>query len=93
MDIKEIIHEKQGTVIDVRNESELSEGKIPGAINIPLSDIPYRLAEIKEMKAPLVLYCRSGNRSAMAVSMLRSAGINKEMYNGGGYYDMLKYIN
>lgn len=93
MTIKEIIKEKKGTVIDVRNASELREGAIPGAVNIPLSEIPYRLNEINAMNGPLVLYCRSGSRSGMALSMLRSAGVKKEMYNGGGYYDMLQYVN
>ncbi|MBI1341630.1 MAG: rhodanese-like domain-containing protein [Terrimonas sp.] len=93
MQIKEIVKNKLGTIIDVRNAGELVEGVIPGAINIPVSEIPFRVEEIKKMNGPLVLYCRSGNRSGMAMMMLQSAGIKTEMHNGGGYYDMLDYLN
>jgi len=93
MKLKEIITKKQGTVIDVRNPDELIEGIIPGAINIPVHEIPSRIEEIKKMKGPLVLYCRSGNRSGMAISMLKSGGVNTELLNGGSYYDLLTFLN
>ena len=93
MDVKEIVKNKQGTLIDVRNQFELAEGAIPGAINIPVSEIPYHIDEIKKMNGPLVLFCRSGNRSSMALMILQSAGIKTEMHNGGCYYDMLDYLN
>ncbi|MDP4264599.1 MAG: rhodanese-like domain-containing protein [Bacteroidota bacterium] len=93
MKIKEIILKKLGTVIDVRNPGELAEGAFPGAVNIPVHEIPSRIEEIKKMKGPLVLYCRSGNRSGMAIAMLKTSAVNTEMYNGGSYYDMLTYLN
>lgn len=93
MQVKQIIAEKQGTIIDVRNPFELAEGAIPGSINIPVNEIAFRLDEIKEMPGPLVLYCRSGNRSGMAIGFLKSAGVETEMYNGGGYTDMLNFLN
>jgi phage shock protein E len=45
------------------------------------------VAEIQLLKQPLVVYCRSGNRSGMAQGFLAQAGI-KEVYNGGGLGDM-----
>ena len=93
MQIREIIKNKQGTIIDVRNQGELLDGFIPGSVNIPVTEIPYRVEEIKKMQGPLVLYCRSGSRSSMAMMMLQSAGVSTEMHNGGGYFDMLQYIN
>jgi phage shock protein E len=93
MTLKEMIASRQSTIIDVRNPGELAEGVFPGAINIPVNEIPARAEEIGKMKAPLILYCRSGNRSQMAIMMVQAAGVNSEMYNGGGYSDMLQLLN
>jgi rhodanese-related sulfurtransferase len=93
MTIKEIVKGRRGTILDVRNPFELQEGAVPGAINIPVGELPFRIDEIKRMTGPLVVYCRSGSRSGMAIALLKSAGIDTEMYNGGGYTDMLTYLN
>jgi len=39
------------------------------------------------MKAPYLLYCRSGNRSGMATSILQQSGVD-QVFNGGGLADM-----
>lgn len=93
MSIKELIQQNKATVIDVRNADELLMGKVPGCVNIPVHEIPYRIDEIKKLQAPLILYCRSGGRSSMAISLLKNAGCSHEMYNGGGYMDMLQLLN
>jgi phage shock protein E len=93
MKLKEILKNKKGSVIDVRNPDELSEGTFPDAVNIPVNEILFRVEEVKNMQGPLVLYCQSGKRSSMAMLMLRSAGINSEIHNGGGYLDMLTFLN
>jgi phage shock protein E len=46
-----------------------------------------RIEEMKNLKMPLVVYCRSGNRSGMAEMILKQAGVT-EVYNGGGLADM-----
>ncbi len=93
MSIKEILDSQKGTIIDVRNPGEVASGLIPGALNIPVQEIPHRIAEISKMEEPIVLYCQSGGRSSMALMILQSAGLKKEMYNGGGYRDMLMLLN
>lgn len=85
--IKSIIQEEGATVIDVRSSWEFADGHVDGALNIPLEEIPGRLSEIQSLKQPLVVYCRSGNRSGMAQGFLSQAGIS-EVYNGGGLGDM-----
>ena len=60
------------TVIDVRTPEEFSGNHFPDAINIPLNELSQRLGEIKLMKQPIVVYCRSGNRSEMAVSIMKA---------------------
>jgi phage shock protein E len=79
----------KATVVDVRTPQEYEENHFPGAINIPLDQIQQRLPEFKKMESPIVAYCRSGNRSGMAVSLLKQNGIN-EVYNGGGLDELLK---
>jgi phage shock protein E len=83
--MKEILN--NASVVDVRTPGEYLDGHYPGAINIPLNELPQRLDEFKEMKKPIVAYCRSGARSGMAVSVLKQNGFN-EVYNGGGLFDL-----
>lgn len=79
------------TIVDVRTPEEFNEGHVAGAINIPLDQLPQRIKEFKEMPTPIVAYCRSGNRSGMAVSLLKQNGIN-DVSNGGGLDDMLQQM-
>lgn len=61
-------------LVDVRTPSEFGERHLPGAVNVPLQILEQRLGELGPKDGPIVLYCRSGNRSAHAASLLRSAG-------------------
>ncbi|MCX8020287.1 MAG: rhodanese-like domain-containing protein [Chitinophagaceae bacterium] len=90
--LKEIVKDASATIVDVRSTWEYASDHIPGALNIPLEEISYRLAEFRQMKKPVVLYCRSGNRSGMAMSILRQNGLT-EVYNGGGIEDMRYLLN
>ncbi len=79
-------------MVDVRSAWEYETNHIPGAKNIPLEEVPYKVEELKSLKSPIVLYCRSGNRSGMAVSILKQNGV-AEVYNGGGLGDMQFLLN
>jgi len=72
------------TVVDVREPWEFSEGHYPDSLNIPLGEVPSRLDELMAMSKPLILVCRSGNRSGMAATLLQNKGAN-EVYNGGAW--------
>lgn len=61
-------------LIDVRTGAEYLSGHPEGAINIPLDELSGRLSEVGEKDAAVVLYCRSGRRSAAAAQLLSSAG-------------------
>ncbi len=76
------------TIVDVRSTEEFAEQHYPGAINIPLDQVPQRINEFKDFKMPIVVYCRSGIRSGMAVGSLKQNGIT-DVINGGGLDDML----
>ena len=87
--MKELI--EKGTVVDVRSPQEFAGEHFPGAINIPLDQVPQKVNDFKEMPKPIIAYCRSGNRSGMAVSMLKQAGIT-DAVNGGGLDDLLQQV-
>lgn len=69
-------------LIDVRTAEEFASGHIQGAVNIPLDVLPSRLNEVPGDQ-PIVVYCRSGNRSAQATRILAQAGYNT-IYDLGG---------
>ena len=61
-------------VVDVRTPQEFASGHVPGAINIPYEEIGKRTAEIGPPSTQVVLYCRTGRRSAIAADTLKKAG-------------------
>ena len=86
MNIKKIIKEKKGTIVDVRTPAEFIGGNVAGSINIPLQEIEKRMDELKRLKQPLVLCCASGGRSGQAHGYLAHKGI--ECFNGGSWLDV-----
>lgn len=75
---------KDALLVDVREPSELAEtGKLAGAVNRPSSTFA-RQAESLPKDRPIILYCRSGRRSAIAGEMLTSLGFTR-VYNLGGF--------
>jgi phage shock protein E len=78
------------SIVDVRTPNEFEQGHYPGAVNIPLNELPQRLHEFKNMKQPIIVYCLSGARSSTAASILKHTGIN-EVCNAGGLNDILHY--
>lgn len=69
-------------IIDVREPSEVAEGKIPTAINIPLRLLEFRMPEL-DKKKPYVVVCHSGGRSFQAARFLESYGFNVTNMEGG----------
>jgi rhodanese-related sulfurtransferase len=60
------------SLIDVRDEGEWRREAIPGSVNIPLEHLRERLAKVPE--GPIVVYCRTGERSSTAASLLEQTG-------------------
>lgn len=62
-------------LLDVREPEEFAAGHLPGALNIPVKQLPRRVKELPgEKKQPIVAYCASGIRSAYATMFLRVYG-------------------
>ncbi len=82
------IQEEGKLIIDVRTPEEFEMGAFPGAVNIPLDELPVRMEELGSKDREMVLYCASGARSAYAMRFLQDAGFTN-MTNGGGIMQMM----
>ncbi|MBK9063015.1 MAG: molybdopterin-synthase adenylyltransferase MoeB [Acidobacteria bacterium] len=70
-------------LLDVREPAEAALAAIAGAVLVPLGSLPARLHEVDRTR-PVVVYCRSGVRSARAVVLLRGAGLSRTYNLAGG---------
>lgn len=77
LDANEDLH-----VIDVREDFEVEHGMIPGAIHIPLGQIPDRLNELNT-SVPYIVVCKGGVRSANACEFLEGQGYDVTNLDGG----------
>jgi rhodanese-related sulfurtransferase len=72
-------------MIDVREANELSNGVIEGAVHIPMNEVPARLEEFAaQQDQPVVLICRSGQRSAQVGQFMEHVGFNDVINLDGG---------
>ena len=69
-------------LLDVRTPEEFASGHLDGAANISVQTLAQRLADVPRDQ-PIVVYCRSGNRSAQAAQILAQAGYTN-VYDLGG---------
>jgi phage shock protein E len=70
-------------IVDVRSEGEYASGAIEGALNYPLKDLPGTLLDMGvELDEEVIVYCRSGRRSAQAKTLLKQAGFQL-VFDGG----------
>ncbi|HRN68749.1 MAG TPA: rhodanese-like domain-containing protein [Promineifilum sp.] len=70
-------------MLDVREPDEYDAGHIPGITLIPMGEIPDRLSEIPT-DVPVIVTCRTGNRSGQVVDFLREQGFTNVHNMDGG---------
>lgn len=73
---------KELHLIDVREDDEVAEGKIPGAVHIPLGELPIQMHDLDE-STPYILVCRSGGRSGRAQEIMADEGYDVTNMTGG----------
>lgn len=82
-EVKQLLSGKEDlTIIDVRETSEVAQGIIPGAINIPLGLLEFKLHDLDKNKE-YIMVCRSGGRSGQACQFLDSHGFKTINMAGG----------
>jgi rhodanese-related sulfurtransferase len=67
--------------LDVREAYEWEQGHVAGSLHVPMSELARRREELPD--APIVVVCRSGNRSGVVVRALRAAGYEAHNLDGG----------
>ena len=81
----QLINHKNAVVLDVREQSEYDEGHILNAKLIPLGKLKERIGELQKHKGqPIVVVCRSGNRSGTACTVLGKQGFAQAYNLAGG---------
>jgi rhodanese-related sulfurtransferase len=69
-------------LVDVRTDVEFEAGHIPGARHIPVADLQREAAGLSK-DAPILIYCRSGNRSGPAAAAFAASGWDAHSIEGG----------
>jgi rhodanese-related sulfurtransferase len=81
----EILKDTSIFILDVRTPAEYQEGRIPGAELIPVYELADRINELETYKnKPLFVYCRSGNRSIVAIQILTKQGFTNLLHLNRG---------
>lgn len=82
---KEMMDTQEVIILDVREQDEYDSGHIPGAVLLPVGTIDEETAAevIPEKDSTVLVYCRSGNRSQAASSVLAELGYSN-IYEFGG---------
>ena len=83
---------QQLKLVDVREPAEWQINRLPGATLIPLDSLPDHLAELPQTE-PVVLYCKSGVRSAEALALLKQSGFSTARHLGGGITAWAKTVD
>ena len=80
------LHERGNvTFLDVRDQPEVNLGRIPGAVHISRGMLESKVEAAVPRDAEVVIYCASGNRSALAADTMRQMGYEKVSSLAGGF--------
>lgn len=78
-------------LVDVRTPQEFASGSVKGSVNIPLDMIQSQI-DLFKGKENIVVFCRSGNRSGQAKTILMQNGIDN-VHNGGTWQNVNELLN
>ena len=80
-----MINHEAAQVLDTREDGEFRGGHILNAIHIPVAELEARAGELEAYReAPIVVYCRTGQRSARASTILKNKGFTSVYKLKGG---------
>lgn len=76
-------------VLDVREPAEYAAGCLPGAVNVPRGVLEFKIGNLPAFKgdqdSPILVYCQSGGRSALAAEALQKLGYSQPLSLAGGF--------
>lgn len=79
---QELLREGEAQLVDVREPYEHEAGRIAGSRHIELQELPSEAASL-DSEQPILFYCRSGSRSALAADAFAAAGFDARNLDGG----------
>jgi rhodanese-related sulfurtransferase len=71
--------------LDVRDQQEVNLGKIPGAAHISKGNLETKIEAVVPRDAEVIIYCASGNRSALAADIMQQMGYKNVASLAGGF--------
>lgn len=77
-------HPEDYLLLDIRQSQEYAAGHLPGAISLPLWELPEHLRDL-DLSRPVIVYCRFGLRSRAAAALLHGAGCREVATLEGGF--------
>ena len=77
-------------MVDVRTPGEFNSGHVKGSVNIPLDSLTQQMAKFKNKKN-IIVFCRSGNRSSQAKTILEQNGFTN-VVNGGTWEHVNQFV-
>ncbi|MDD5461661.1 MAG: MBL fold metallo-hydrolase [Methylococcales bacterium] len=92
---KQLLTEGNITVVDVREESEYANGHIDNALPIPRGVLEFKIGnqpELADKSKGVLVYCRTGGRSALAAQTMQQLGYNNVLSMAGGFEAWQKSI-
>lgn len=90
VNLKEVIS-NGAVILDVRTKGEYQSGHLRNSINIPVDNLQQNIKKLNKNRA-IITCCASGSRSAAARKILQSNGFD-QVYNGGAWFSLRKYMS
>jgi rhodanese-related sulfurtransferase len=78
----ELLHQGEVQLVDVREPHEHEAGRIAGSLHIELQALPAEAATL-DRERPILFYCRTGSRSALAADAFAASGYDARNLDGG----------
>lgn len=84
-DLRRMLHDEDHFILlDIRTPAEIEKGVLPKALTLPMHLVPLKLNYFLESPQQIVIYCRTGSRSAQVCRFLSQQGIHNVISLRGG---------